>query len=159
MYSLLEQVIRESLSDGIVPLYHFSNVKYPYPEELILKPEQFSSTEKMRSNIPRIFFYPNTPEHAFEDDPSIRFRRALYETSMVSSQIYDMTEDPEGIVAAGRNQYGYMDQDKVLGEIRERYMAAYNEGRFPVVLAFETIKVTLADEEYAAQFRKRKKDS
>ena len=146
MYSLLRQVIKESLSNGIVPLYHFSDVSYPYPEKLILQPEKFSNTEKMRSSIPRVFFYPNTPAHAYEDTPYIRFKR-LYQTSMISSQIYDMVEDPEGIVAAGRNQYGYMDQDKVLGQIKETYPAAYMEGRFPVVLAFQPIEVTLVDNE------------
>jgi hypothetical protein len=155
MYFLLREVIKEALASGIVPLYHFSRATYPYPEKLTLHPDNFSKTEKLRSNIPRVFFYPDTPTHAYEDTPSIRFGRQLYKTSMMSSQIYNMIEDPEGFVAAGRNSYGFMDQDKVLGEIREKYPAAYMEGRFPVVLVFNPIEVTLVhdDEKQALMSR------
>jgi hypothetical protein len=147
MMSILHKVIKESLSQGVVDLYHFSKVKeYPYPTSLVLLPEKFSEEERRRSSIPRVFLYPETPIHAYNDSPEIKNRR-LYKTSMLSSEIYDMVADVDGIVKSGRNQYGYMDQDKVLNQIRENYLAAYNEGNFPVVLVFKPIEVYLVSDE------------
>lgn len=134
----------------MVDLYHFSRVGYDakardWPSTLALDPAQFSHTEKMRSNVPRIFFYPDTPAHAYNDHWGIR-KRKLYKTTMPAAQIYDMTVDPDGIVQAGKNENGYIDQEKVMNAIKERYPAAYMEGRFPVVLVFEPITVHRVDD-------------
>ena len=145
---LLRKLIREALSGGVVDLYHFSNVRYDiklggYPDQLVLDPAKFSHTEKMRSSVPRVFFYPDTPMHALQDTPSIR-QGKLYKTSMPASQIYDMTVDPEGLVV--KNEYGYLNQESTMNAIRERYPAAYMEGRFPVVLMFEPVTVHRVDD-------------
>jgi hypothetical protein len=159
-----------------IDIYHFSSVSADpggnFPEKLMLKPEQMSHTEMKRSIVPRIYFYPDDPKLAYKDTPAIRGRR-LYKSAIPASDIYDISEDPAGIVERAKNEYGFTNQDQMFGEIsgyehpktnpdkwetKSHWRAAYlRSNQFDTIIVFEPVEVELVQREQKQQMMKRER--
>lgn len=143
---LLHRLVREMLKEqsGMVDLYHFCGASEcrMKPEEFTISPESFSSVERRRSSIPRSWFYID-PADSLKDDFFIR-RRPLYHVQVPSSQLYDARGEGK---AQWENKYGYVDQNKMFSELRERFLGAFVETPgFPAVVLFKPITGHLVDE-------------
>ena len=133
----LRQVIKEELNEtliamagrinenslpsagGTTKLYHFSDA-FPEgdAETVVLDPINFgkntySKRELAASAVPRTFFYVDLTEK------EIFFEKtALYTAIVPTSNIYDLTRDPENVKKAVKEKnYGVLDMDQVLRDV------------------------------------------
>jgi len=162
--------INEDLGSGKINLYHFSKSNQP---EMVLDPgrsltarNSWSKREYNISSVPRVFFYTDLDN----TENMVSKGSSLYTASVSSSDIYDLTEDPEGLLKKSIGQYSASpDMDKVLKslsglDVPGKYSdpttfrqlrpnaplfkgAFYfiNNGTTPIVVWFEKIQVAQID--------------
>ena len=84
---------------GETMLYHFSNADVDTisldPEHFLSHRNSYSKREYERSQVPRTFFYVDL-DHA---ERIVKSGRKLYSVSVPHDEIYDLKQDPEGILA------------------------------------------------------------
>ena len=101
-------LLNESLkSSGAMKLYHFSSAK---EDQIVLDPEYFiskrgaySRNDYRVSAYPRVFFYVD-PEEAENIVKSQH--RNLFVASVDASDIYNLMEDPEGLLSKSKKASG-----------------------------------------------------
>ena len=137
---------------GIITLYHYPK---PDTETLVLDPkygaQYYSKNDYIVSDVPRVFFYvdPADKERYF-------YGYNMFRVDVPSNQVYDLTADDQGYVAAARHPiYGLRNREEwnvLLEKIREDYGGVfYDTGRLKIVTWFSPIEVSRVPQEEQAQ--------
>lgn len=173
--SLCRVLYTEALSpnsEGLVELYHYSTTDSDQillePFRITHSPNAYSRREAERSNVPRTFFYvdPSQREVFFTEHS-----HKLYSAKVPAASIYNLKQDPEGLIEAARNQYGVIDFNKLLMSISgwergpsgkytdyvkrsdgHRYDGCYyTAGGIDMVIWFEPVMVTRVPDDVRRQ--------
>ena len=112
---------------GTTRLYHFTDAAPGEGGDTItLDPKRFgqsgfSKRELAVSAVPRTFFYVNLTEKEIFFE-----KKALYTAIVPTSNIYDLTRDPENVKKAVKEKnYGVLDMDQVL-----RQVSGWDQGEY-----------------------------
>lgn len=160
---LLNESVGEYNIDGAIRLYHYSKSDQDSlqldPEYFLTQRGAYSRNDFQASDMPRVFFYVDL-DHA---ENIVKQGASLYSVKVPASEIYDLTQDPLGLIKKSIPQYAVApDVDRILRSLADRprkslygdppnsilpddhgtYNGAYYKtGRMGVVVWFKPIQV------------------
>ena len=138
---LLIEALTDYSEDGIVTLYHYSNIDKP---SVVLDVNRFGENswtkrDKAVSATPKLFFYldPSQKERFFNSG------KVLYSTDVSDSEIYNILKDPLGIKEAVREaNQGVLNMDDLINRVVDSgHKGMYYKPKRDLVVWFENIEV------------------
>jgi hypothetical protein len=140
--------LQDYVRGGMVHLFHYTPHRQP---EVELKPEMFGKnpwtrSERKAATMQRVYFYVD-----LRDKEQFFSGNTLYQAVVPASQIYDLANDPEELIARIRSN-GFFDIDTLLGEVKkEGYKGVYYNNGMHLVAWFNPITVTRVEEDDVLQ--------
>ena len=139
---LNEEGFSSYIHDGNITLYHYAPSE---DDEIIIDPlrfgqQSYSSKEKQRSSFPRSFFYADL-DHA---ENMVTPGKSLFSLDISANNIYDLREDPDGLVGNIKHPiYGFrndIEWTELFEAINKRYSGAYYTAHtMDIVVLFEPV--------------------